>query len=436
MFSQLFGVYLVRENIISQKNLDDILKNQQSTRVRLGTIAVSEGLLTEEEADEINHIQTREDKRFGDIAVERNLLTQEQIESMLQKQGDSFMKFQQQLTDELHLSMAEIETYLSDYQSDFGFTDEEMDALKKDDIDEICALFAYAAKPYVTEITSLVLRNITRFITGNFYIDKIEKVESFAYHCLAGQKISGDHTVYIAFGDDSEEGLTNLASGFAKESYTETSAEVFDAIGEFSNICSGLFASELSRQGVNIDMEPPFVYLNQSVSGRAYLVPIHIEGKLVKLFIAVDSEELVLGKQRHIFQTKKAEGSVVTEESKGTVVIVDDSALIRKMLRQVIEEYGYTVVCEAVNGQEAVEEYRRYQPDLITLDITMPVMDGLEALKQIKEYDENAKVIMITAAGQQQKVIEALKIGAQHFIIKPFRKEEVITSFDGVCKAK
>ena len=104
---------------------------------------------------------------------------------------------------------------------------------------------------------------------------------------------------------------------------------------------------------------------------------------------------------------------------------MDDSVLIRKMLRSIVEEMGYIVVGEAGNGADAVELYKKCQPDVLTLDITMPVMDGIEALKQIMDSDEDAKVVMITAAGQQSKVIQALKLGAAKFVMKPFDKEEV-----------
>jgi DNA-binding NarL/FixJ family response regulator len=99
------------------------------------------------------------------------------------------------------------------------------------------------------------------------------------------------------------------------------------------------------------------------------------------------------------------------------------------MLRQILEENGYAVVAEAENGLEAVTAYREYRPDIITLDITMPQMDGVEALKEIMKFDPDAYAIMITAAGQQQKVITALKAGAAKFVMKPFMKEEVLASF-------
>ncbi|MCR4929763.1 MAG: response regulator [Lachnospiraceae bacterium] len=112
------------------------------------------------------------------------------------------------------------------------------------------------------------------------------------------------------------------------------------------------------------------------------------------------------------------------------ILIVDDSRTSRKILRGLLEESGHEVVDEAENGQEGVDKYKEFNPDITTLDITMPVMDGLEALTKIKEYDKNAKVIMVTAAGQQNKMVEAIKNGASEFVTKPFEKENILKIID------
>ena len=116
------------------------------------------------------------------------------------------------------------------------------------------------------------------------------------------------------------------------------------------------------------------------------------------------------------------------------ILIVDDAAFMRMMVKDILTKGGYNVVGEAENGVVAVQKYSELKPDLITLDITMPNMDGTEALKEIKAYDSNAKVIMITAAGQQHKVIEALKLGAKRFITKPFDKEEILKNIEEVLE--
>lgn len=109
-----------------------------------------------------------------------------------------------------------------------------------------------------------------------------------------------------------------------------------------------------------------------------------------------------------------------------SVLIVDDSRTSRRVLRDILERTGYNIVGEAVNGQEGFNEFVKLKPDIVTLDITMPVMDGIECLKLIKKNDPKAKVVMITAAGQKDKMMEAVKIGATEFVAKPLVEETVI----------
>ena len=113
-------------------------------------------------------------------------------------------------------------------------------------------------------------------------------------------------------------------------------------------------------------------------------------------------------------------------------LIVDDAAFMRMMLRGIFENNGYEVAGEATNGKEAVEQYGSSKPDFVTLDITMPEMDGIEALKQIIGMDSGATVIMCSAIGQQANVLEAIKTGAKDFIVKPFQPDRVVESLKKV----
>lgn len=107
------------------------------------------------------------------------------------------------------------------------------------------------------------------------------------------------------------------------------------------------------------------------------------------------------------------------------VLIVDDSRTSRRMLRAILEEIGYEVVGEAVDGEDGFIKYKELNPDLVTLDITMPKLDGLQALQLIAKYNPDARAVMITAAGQRDKMIKAVKYGAMEFITKPYDKAEV-----------
>lgn len=108
-----------------------------------------------------------------------------------------------------------------------------------------------------------------------------------------------------------------------------------------------------------------------------------------------------------------------------TVLIADDTAFMRMTLRNVIEKNGYQVVGEAADGEEAIALYRELQPDLVTMDITMPKMDGITAIREIRKIDPRAKIIVCSAMGQKPMVIEALEAGAQDFLVKPFDAERV-----------
>ena len=102
------------------------------------------------------------------------------------------------------------------------------------------------------------------------------------------------------------------------------------------------------------------------------------------------------------------------------ILLVDDSKTSRKILKNILLEDGHEIIGEAVNGEDGINQYKKLNPDLTTMDITMPVLDGIEALKQIVDYDKEAKVVMITAAGQKSKMVDAVKFGAAEFIAKPF----------------
>ncbi|MBO0961802.1 response regulator [Neobacillus sp. MM2021_6] len=114
------------------------------------------------------------------------------------------------------------------------------------------------------------------------------------------------------------------------------------------------------------------------------------------------------------------------------VLIVDDAAFMRMMLKDILTKNGLEVVGEAVNGEDAFEKYQEVQPDIVTMDITMPEMDGITAVKKIRAVNPQAKIIMCSAMGQQPMVLEAIQAGAKDFIVKPFQADRVIESITKV----
>lgn len=114
------------------------------------------------------------------------------------------------------------------------------------------------------------------------------------------------------------------------------------------------------------------------------------------------------------------------------ILIADDSAVIRKTLKRILLAAGHEVVDEAKNGVEAVERYQVLQPDLVTMDISMPIMSGIEAVKEIVSNYQDAKIVMISAIDEKNQVFEALECGAKHYIIKPFNENTVLKIIDVV----
>lgn len=114
------------------------------------------------------------------------------------------------------------------------------------------------------------------------------------------------------------------------------------------------------------------------------------------------------------------------------ILVVDDAAFMRMMLKDILTKNGYNVIGEGCDGEQGYEKYVELKPDLVTLDITMPKKDGIQCLKDIKNFDNNAMVIMCSAMGQQAMVIESIQAGAKDFIVKPFQADRVIEAIKKV----
>jgi two-component system chemotaxis response regulator CheY len=112
------------------------------------------------------------------------------------------------------------------------------------------------------------------------------------------------------------------------------------------------------------------------------------------------------------------------------VLVTDDAAFMRMMIKNILIQNGHEVVGEAANGKQAVEQYNALKPDICTMDITMPEMDGIAALKGILAADPSARVVMCSALGQEAKVIESIRSGAKDFIVKPFQQDRVLTAIE------
>jgi YesN/AraC family two-component response regulator len=116
------------------------------------------------------------------------------------------------------------------------------------------------------------------------------------------------------------------------------------------------------------------------------------------------------------------------------IMVVDDSLTIRKSLIDILTKAGHKVIAEAFNGLDAYAKYEKFLPELVTMDITMPVMDGIDSLKHILNKHPDAKIIMVSAVHQQEKVFEALKLGAKHYIVKPLSQQKIFVVIEEVLR--
>lgn len=116
------------------------------------------------------------------------------------------------------------------------------------------------------------------------------------------------------------------------------------------------------------------------------------------------------------------------------IMIVDDSYFSRKNLKEILTQHGHEIVGEAEDGQSALLKFTELKPDLVTLDITMPKMNGIDTLREIRRIDDNARVIMITSLAQKTKILEALQLGAKNYIAKPFEADSIVSLVEDALK--
>jgi two-component system chemotaxis response regulator CheY len=117
---------------------------------------------------------------------------------------------------------------------------------------------------------------------------------------------------------------------------------------------------------------------------------------------------------------------------KGKILIVDDAAFMRMMIKDTLKNSGFENIIEAADGEIAVQAYKSEKPDLVIMDITMPNKNGLDALKEIREIDPDAKIVMCSAMGQESMVVEAIRNGAKDFIVKPFKSDRILKTVQGI----
>ena len=286
MISYLLGNYMVDEGFMTKEQLVHVISVQEKIRVKLGLIAVSEGMLTLDQADTINRLQQTMDKRFGDIAVEKGYLTEAQVSSLLKMQGNAYLVFAQTLVDEGIITMEKIQLVLRSYQVENGFTNTEMESLKSGDIEKIVPLFLPQGAEEYEEFVTVALKMIVRCIDRHAYPMSGVLMSATDLAKPVSQTLEGGADWKVCFADGTG-GLCSLASGFAKEEFSVVDEDVQDAVGELLNCISGVFATAQSNKGITLELMPPEMGDDVSVSGTELLVmPFGIGEATVNLVVS------------------------------------------------------------------------------------------------------------------------------------------------------
>lgn len=288
MFSQFFGNYLLENQKITTEQFDSCMKYIKANRVKLGLIAENEGLLTRQQATELNYLQMQSDKRFGDLAVEKGYLTDADVTYLLGRQGNPYLIFIQALEEGQVLSRDEIDNCLTAFQEDNGYSDSVMKAIQDGNIEQLLPAFVDVEDSRYLDLIGLTLRNIIRFVSSYLRIGKGSFVSSLSAKYIACQHTTGDYDGFLGFSCDNDDILT-IADGYAKESFGTVDEDALDSVGEFTNCVNGLYAAELSYKDIRIDMMPPELLFDATISsdGDFYVLPVYVEGKKSDLIIKI-----------------------------------------------------------------------------------------------------------------------------------------------------
>lgn len=294
MFGVYFGKYLQTSGVLSAEQVNEILEENKTARVKMGLLAVESGYMTEKQADEVNFLQQTQDKRFGDIAVEKGYLTDAMVGELLKKQGDPYLLFVQGLVEKGYMSLEEIQKAINAYKKASHFTSLDMDAIKSNDIDLIVQVFTKepSIPAIIKDYIALTARNLIRFVDNNLRIDKVERLDEIATDYLASQALDGDYKLLTAFAGAGE-GLKVIAEAYGKEEFDTVDEDLLDAVCEFLNCNNGLFATKLSHEDTDVDMLPPEMAVESKKicsEGNVFKVPFTVQGKAVSLVICMETK--------------------------------------------------------------------------------------------------------------------------------------------------
>lgn len=279
MLNRLFGNYLVQKQRITQIQLDDLLPVPKELKAEVETIAVINKILAPATVQELLSKLDKSSERFGEVAIDAGYLTDDKLDTILTYQSNVFMKFIQSLLNKRLLTIEQINPFLNEFQQLGGYNDSQMSALIHDDLEQCIAIFVPLKTMQLKELTLTLVQTIRRLIDRDVYLDKAYIARSLQLDKYASQTIIGDMhiKVYISAPDN---GLLAIANHFTGDTYETVNEDALDNVGEFINCVNGLFATNLSYSGIEIDMNSPEYALDGPFisNEKLFVIPIHANG--------------------------------------------------------------------------------------------------------------------------------------------------------------
>lgn len=278
MLNRLFGNYLVEKKCITQEQLEHLLPVPQELTAKVETIVLVRKILLPAQVQTLLE-KKDESKDFGEAAVEEGLISDDRLEQLTAFQTNSFMKFMQLLVNENYVRLEQLNQIISSFETEYEYTDAQMNSLILDDLEEIIRIFVPLKNHNLHELTVTLIQTLKRLIDKEVYLDKAYTSNAVQLDSYAGQAVNGDMNfkVYISgLGNN----LLGIANYFTGDKYDKLNEDALDNVGEFINCVNGLFATSLSYGDVMIDMSSPDysmdgVYLNEN---PLFVIPIHANG--------------------------------------------------------------------------------------------------------------------------------------------------------------
>jgi CheY-like chemotaxis protein len=409
MFNQIFVPFLVKENLLTAEQAKEVLEQQRHARVRMGVLAIEEKWMSLEDVEHVNRLQASKNARFGDIAIDRGYLTKVQVESLLTKQPREHVILKQIITDKGYIPPDKFDLTLGTFKTKLGVTYDEFEKLQDKNVDAFISIIGGLGSENMVlrEYIKLFVNTTIRFIDREVRINEVYKANSPVFKHVVWQKSAGDGEYTFVLATDDTRAACMFGGLYSKFPIDDMDEDGQDSFKEFLNCVGGLLVADLSNKDLKeLEIEPPEYNSDYNLGQEVTILPFSLP--MGDFFLTV------------------LEPSKVAPVTAKKFVLVDDSKIARHLLKTILEEAGHEVVAEATNGLDGYDMYRQHKPDFITLDVTMPILNGIECLKKIMKTDDDAKAIMVTSVGKEKLINEAMAIGAKAVLVKPIEKKDVL----------